>query len=60
MAGVRRRPPRRGLLAAGFGAALVDHDWGRPEVRFLRAEAGDPLREAFEAAGMREVATVTR
>lgn len=48
------------LLAAGFGAALVDHDRGRPEVRFLRAEAGDPLRDAFEAAGMREVATVTR
>lgn len=49
-----------GVTDPGFAAALVDHDWGRPEVRFLRAEAGDPLRDAFEAAGMREVTTVTR
>ncbi|WP_244180361.1 DUF2716 domain-containing protein [Amycolatopsis pretoriensis] len=49
-----------GVTDPGLAATLVDHAWGRSEVRFLRAEVGGPLRDAFEAAGMREVTTVTR
>ncbi|MGV9363822.1 DUF2716 domain-containing protein [Amycolatopsis sp. NPDC003731] len=53
-----------GVTDPGLAATLVAHDWRLarpyPEVRFLLAEAAGALRSAFEAAGMREVTTVTR
>ncbi|MEU4247735.1 DUF2716 domain-containing protein [Amycolatopsis sp. NPDC026612] len=53
-----------GVTDPRFAATLVAHDWrlARPHrgVRFLLAEATGDLRDAFEAAGMRAVTTVTR
>jgi hypothetical protein len=53
-----------GVTDPGFAAALVAQDWrlAGPHrgVRFLLAEATGTLRDAFEAAGMREITTVAR
>jgi hypothetical protein len=57
-----------GVTDPGFAETLVRHDWramprsgwGHPDVRFLLAEATGALREAFEAAGMSVLTTVTR
>lgn len=53
-----------GVTDPEFAATLVRHDWrlAGPHrgVRFLLAEATGALREAFEAAGMRMLTTVTR
>ncbi|MEU0792209.1 DUF2716 domain-containing protein [Amycolatopsis sp. NPDC005961] len=57
-----------GVTDPGFAATLAGHDWramprvggSHPGVRSLLAEADGDLREAFEAAGMRETTTVTR
>ncbi|MEV6831462.1 DUF2716 domain-containing protein [Amycolatopsis sp. NPDC051102] len=58
-----------GVTDPGFAAALATRDWRSPErpawlrhpdVRYFLAEAGGELREAFEAAGMRAITTVTR
>ncbi|MFF1608102.1 DUF2716 domain-containing protein [Amycolatopsis sp. NPDC058278] len=49
-----------GVTDPRLAATLAAHDWRHPEVRFLLVEATGDLRDAFEAAGMREVTTVTR
>ncbi|WP_233226272.1 DUF2716 domain-containing protein [Amycolatopsis sp. CA-126428] len=53
-----------GVTDPRLAATLAAHDWrlAGPHLglRFLLAEATGALRDAFEAAGMREVTTVTR
>ncbi len=49
-----------GVTDPGFAGTLAGHAWNRPDARFLLAEATGALREAFEAAGLREITTVTR